>query len=86
MATNRDSRPDADGETLRKEVEAYLSEALDKAKALIMEKSALDCEDELMAAFQVRACLLNAFAAIEDPPQYLDLDEARDSYGDEGKV
>ena len=88
MATNRDgdSRPDADGEALRKEVEAYLGEALDKAKALIMEKSALDCEEELMAAFAVRAALLNAYAAIEDMPQYDDLDDARDSHGDEGKA
>lgn len=85
MATNRDSdsRPDADGETLRKEVEAYLSEALDKAKALIMEKSALDCEDELMAAFAVRAALLNAHAVIEDMPRYDTLDEAHDAYAAE---
>jgi len=88
MATNRDgdSMPDPDGEVLRKQVAAYLSKALGKAKALIMEKSDLDCDYELMAAFRVRAALLTAYAAIEDMPQYDDLDEARDSHGDEGKA
>jgi len=89
MATNRDSdsMPDPDGEVLRKQVAAYLRKALlGKAKALIMEKSDLDCDYELMAAFRVRAALLDAYAAMEDMPQYDDLGDACDSYGDEGKV
>ena len=89
MATNRDitvaeaerralaiSRPDPDGEVLRKEVAAYLSAALDKAKALILEKSDLDCEEELMAAFHVRAALNSAFDVMAS---YYDRDEAHDA-------
>ena len=92
MATNRDSDIKAQGEVLRGEVDLLLQEYLDKAARLIEHWStepvgiAETDDKELMAAFRVRAALLAAYAAIEDMPQYDDLDEARDSHGDEGKA
>jgi len=65
LAITAGSKPDEEGEVLRKRVVRYLNAARTEAKRLIMEKSELDCESELMAAFHVRAAL-NAAVEVMD--------------------